>query len=71
MKRLLIPVAVICIAFAAWADALAQRPNQNQNKKADARKKLQLDLWYIKHMSIELDLIILLRTLGTVFLGSR
>jgi len=37
----------------------------------DARRKLQLDLWYIKHMSIELDLIILLRTLGTVFLGSR
>lgn len=37
----------------------------------DARRKLQLDLWYIKHMSIELDLAILLRTLGTVFLGSR
>jgi len=37
----------------------------------DACRKLQLDLWYIKHMSIELDLIILLRTLGTVFLGSR
>jgi lipopolysaccharide/colanic/teichoic acid biosynthesis glycosyltransferase len=37
----------------------------------DARRKLQLDLWYIKHMSMELDLIILLRTLGTVFLGSR
>jgi len=37
----------------------------------DARRKLQLDLWYIKHMSLELDLIILLRTLGTVFLGSR
>lgn len=37
----------------------------------DARRKLQLDLWYIKHMSIELDFTILLRTLGTVFLGSR
>lgn len=37
----------------------------------DARRKLQLDLWYLKHMSVELDLIILLRTLGTVFLGSR
>jgi len=37
----------------------------------DARRKLQLDLWYIKHMSLELDLAILLRTLGTVFLGSR
>ena len=37
----------------------------------DARRKLQLDLWYIKHMSIELDLAIFLRTLGTVCLGSR
>lgn len=38
---------------------------------ADAQRKLQLDLWYIKHMSLELDLTILLRTIGTVFLGSR
>lgn len=38
---------------------------------ADARKKLQLDLYYIKHMSLELDLVILLRTFGTFFLGSR
>jgi sugar transferase (PEP-CTERM system associated) len=37
----------------------------------DACRKLQLDLWYIKHMSLELDLFILLRTPGTVFLGSR
>ena len=38
---------------------------------ADARRKLQLDLYYIKHTSHELDLIILLRTFGTFFLGSR
>ena len=38
---------------------------------ADARRKLQLDLYYIKHTSIELDLVILLRTLGTFFVGSR
>ncbi|NLX14724.1 MAG: sugar transferase [Phycisphaerales bacterium] len=37
----------------------------------DSRRKLELDLWYLKHMSLELDLIIILRTLGTVFLGSR
>lgn len=37
----------------------------------DAKRKLQLDLWYIKHMSLELDMAIFLRTLGTVFLGSR
>ncbi|HVP11623.1 MAG TPA: sugar transferase, partial [Phycisphaerae bacterium] len=38
---------------------------------ADARRKLQLDLYYVKHTSLELDLVILLRTLGTFFLGSR
>lgn len=37
----------------------------------DARRKLQLDLYYIKHTSLELDLIILLRTFGTFCLGSR
>lgn len=37
----------------------------------DAQRKLQLDLWYIKHMSLELDALIFLRTLGTMFLGSR
>ena len=37
----------------------------------DAKRKLQLDLWYLKHMAIELDLSILLRTLGTICLGSR
>ncbi len=37
----------------------------------DSRRKLELDLWYLKHMSLELDFIIILRTLGTVFLGSR
>lgn len=37
----------------------------------DAQRKLQLDLWYIKHMCVELDITILLRTLGTVFIGSR
>jgi exopolysaccharide biosynthesis polyprenyl glycosylphosphotransferase len=38
---------------------------------ADARRKLQLDLYYIKNTSLELDLVILLRTFGTFFLGSR
>ncbi len=37
----------------------------------DAARKLELDLWYLKHMSLELDLAIILRTLGTMFLGSR
>jgi lipopolysaccharide/colanic/teichoic acid biosynthesis glycosyltransferase len=38
---------------------------------SDARRKLQYDLYYIKHMSVELDLIILLRTFGTLLLGTR
>jgi exopolysaccharide biosynthesis polyprenyl glycosylphosphotransferase len=38
---------------------------------ADARRKLQLDLYYIKHMSLELDLVILLRTFGIFFRGAR
>jgi sugar transferase (PEP-CTERM system associated) len=37
----------------------------------DTRRKLQLDLWYMKHMSLELDLIVLLRTIGTVSVGAR
>lgn len=37
----------------------------------DAQRKLQLDLWYIKHMSPELDLTILLRTFGILCQGSR
>lgn len=38
---------------------------------ADARRKLQLDLFYMKHMSIELDVVILLRTFGTFFRGGH
>lgn len=37
---------------------------------ADARQKLQFDLYYLKHMSLELDLIILFRTLGTFLRGA-
>jgi len=37
----------------------------------DARRKLQYDLYYIKHISLELDLIILLRTFGTFLSGAR
>ena len=33
----------------------------------DAKRKLFLDLYYIKHMSTELDLVIIFRTLGILF----
>jgi exopolysaccharide biosynthesis polyprenyl glycosylphosphotransferase len=36
----------------------------------DAKRKLQFDLYYLKHMSLELDLIILFRTLGTFLRGA-
>ena len=36
----------------------------------DARRKLQFDLYYLKHMSFELDMIILSRTLGTFLRGA-
>jgi exopolysaccharide biosynthesis polyprenyl glycosylphosphotransferase len=37
------------------------------NSVEDARRKLQLDLYYVKHMSLELDLTILFRTFGKLF----
>jgi len=36
----------------------------------DAKRKLQFDLYYLKHMSFELDMIILFRTLGTFLRGA-
>jgi exopolysaccharide biosynthesis polyprenyl glycosylphosphotransferase len=36
-----------------------------------ARRKLQYDLYYIKHMSLGLDLLILLRTFKTILIGIR
>lgn len=37
---------------------------------ADARRKLQFDLYYLKRMCFELDMMILFRTLGTFLRGS-
>lgn len=36
----------------------------------DAKRKLQFDLYYLKHMSFELDMTILLRTVGTFLRGA-
>lgn len=36
----------------------------------DAKRKLQFDLHYLKHMSIELDVVVLFRTLGTFLRGA-
>jgi lipopolysaccharide/colanic/teichoic acid biosynthesis glycosyltransferase len=36
-----------------------------------ARRKLQFDLYYIKHMSLFLDVLILLRTFKTILVGLR
>jgi lipopolysaccharide/colanic/teichoic acid biosynthesis glycosyltransferase len=34
----------------------------------DALEKLRYDLYYIKHQSLQLDLVILLKTVGTILL---
>lgn len=36
----------------------------------DAKRKLQFDLYYLKHMGFELDVVILFRTLGTFLRGA-
>jgi lipopolysaccharide/colanic/teichoic acid biosynthesis glycosyltransferase len=36
----------------------------------DAKRKLQYDLYYLKHMSFELDMIIVFRTAGTFLRGA-
>ena len=36
----------------------------------DAKRKLQFDLYYLKHMSFELDMMILFRTVGTFLKGA-
>ena len=36
----------------------------------DARRKLQFDLYYLKHMTMELDIVIILRTIGTFLKGA-
>ena len=38
---------------------------------ADAHRKLCYDLFYLKHRSIDLDVAIIIRTIGTFLLGSR
>jgi sugar transferase (PEP-CTERM system associated) len=40
------------------------------NTVADAKRKLQYDFYYLKHMGLELDIIILFRTLGTFLRGA-
>ncbi len=40
------------------------------NTIEDAKRKLQFDLYYLKHMSFELDIVVLFRTLGTFLRGA-
>lgn len=40
------------------------------NTVDDAKRKLQYDFYYLKHMSLELDIIVLFRTLGTFVRGA-
>lgn len=61
-ERLMVPPGItgwaqICFPYAASIKA--------------ARRKLQFDLYYIKHMSLSMDLVILLRTFKTILVGLR
>jgi lipopolysaccharide/colanic/teichoic acid biosynthesis glycosyltransferase len=43
----------------------------NGNTLLDDRSKLALDIWYIDHLSLWLDLVIILKTIATVVRGER
>ena len=47
----------------------AQIKYQYGSTVEDARRKLELDLFYIKHLSISLDMVIVLETVKVIFLG--
>ncbi|MGZ4874761.1 MAG: sugar transferase, partial [Candidatus Angelobacter sp.] len=47
----------------------AQIKYQYGSTVADARRKLELDLFYIKHLSISLDMVIVFETVKVIFLG--
>lgn len=47
----------------------AQIKYQYGSTVEDAKRKLELDLFYIKHLSISLDLVIVLETAKVIFLG--
>ena len=61
-ERLLVPPGIT-----GWAQVMYPYAASVES----ARKKLQYDLYYIKHMSFFLDCLILLRTLKTIIVGLR
>ena len=61
-ERLMVPPGVT-----GWAQVMFPYASNVEG----ARRKLQFDLYYIKHMSLLLDLMILLRTVKTVIVGLR
>lgn len=61
-ERLMVPPGVT-----GWAQVMFPYASNVDG----ARRKLQFDLYYIKHMSLLLDVMILLRTIKTVLVGLR
>ena len=65
-----------CIIFsgggyqAFWQLKIPQMLDGTPEAYEDAKRKLQFDLYYLKHMSFELDIMILFRTLGTFLRGA-
>jgi len=52
-----------------WLTGWAQIKYRYGSTMEDARRKLELDLFYIKHLSISLDLAIIFETAKVIFLG--
>jgi len=72
-------VVELCSKIPYWSERNLVKPGltgwaqigfRYSNSIEDARRKLQFDLFYIKHMNLELDMIILFRTLGTFLRGA-
>ena len=61
-ERLLVPPGIT-----GWAQVMFPYAASIES----SRKKLQYDLYYIKHMSFFLDCLILLRTIRTILTGLR
>lgn len=74
--RPLLPATIAAAGAAGWIrgqvrPGLTGWAQVNGNALLSDREKLSLDLWYVAHAGLLLDIAIVLRTLGVVVLGER
>lgn len=71
--------ASLCTLVSYWSERHLVKPGltgwaqisfRYGNTVDDAKRKLEYDFYYLKHMSLELDIIVLFRTLGTFVRGA-